>query len=129
MNRHVLSIGALLASLALAWPGFGALGDGDDGCPCDAAESLEADHEADASSGAGAALPDELVDVLVDEEDHDSCPPGCDDCACCGVATMIATESGAVLRALGAIALAPRIDASAGAPLGERSGVFRPPRA
>ena len=110
---------ALVATVVLTLQvGGGPLGS-EGGCPCDAEEEAHA-PSATMSDSAG----DHARDAA-----HESCPPDCDDCPCCGGASSFATASPTTAEGT-AVATVEWLSAlQSSPPRGERLGVFRPPRA
>ena len=88
----------------------------DDGCPCEEEEEAET---ADAGAGCDEGAPDA----------HETCPPDCDDCSCCGGASMIAARSTSLADVVPVRAVALPSSRERDAPRGQATGVFRPPRA
>lgn len=98
----------VLAGQALPGNGLGATDD----CPCEEAEAAHADGEG--TDGEGAT---------------ETCPPDCDDCSCCGGATMVAALAPAISGVAPVGTSTPLAWFERAAPRGETSGVFRPPKA
>ncbi|MEC7524194.1 MAG: hypothetical protein VYE22_30210 [Myxococcota bacterium] len=100
-----------LVTLAISWPGGGVSERVEDECRCESAS-------ADASSAHEDA-----------ETAHETCPPDCDGCSCCGAVTAIAAASSPWTTVV-PVRPAPRsFSMESDAPPGTRAGVFRPPRA
>jgi len=97
-------------TLVLGWHGIGAPLERPDQCECE-------EGEASASPDEGAG-----------EHAHETCPPGCEDCPCCGGVSMVAAVSsrGVDVVSVRSVVLSPPPERAA--PRGELSGVFRPPR-
>lgn len=102
-----------LMTLVLAWHGAGAPLEQPDECRCEEAGALE-----------GEPTGNEGI-----EHAHDTCPPDCEDCPCCGSVTMLAAPSSSAVESvpIGSATLLRWMDQDA--PHGERGDVFRPPRA
>lgn len=114
--RRLLGALWVVASVVLGWHGMGSPVElGDERCDCQGAGSLQASDASEAGAMGG--------------EEHESCPPDCDDCMCCGSPAMIVADLGVALAPIGTSSLPRRFDGASDAPIGDVSGVFRPPRA
>ena len=103
-------------TLVLGWHGAGAPLERPDQCECEEGEAWASPDEAASHEGGG-------------EHAHETCPPGCEDCPCCGGVSMVAAVSsrGVDVVSVRSLVLSPPPERAA--PRGEPSSLFRPPRA
>lgn len=122
LGAQVALAASLLASMLFGPHGVGTLASEDD-CACAASAPLDVTE----GGGLDAAWGEGEVVAPLGGGGRDACPPGCD-CPCCGSPIASAESSRASLAPVGSVALAAARDGSRDAPVGERDGVFRPPR-
>lgn len=116
MGRTAQTLALVASVLLTGLVGRGAPRDVEGGCPCDSAEAHAPAMSMDDADRSDAGA-------------HDSCPPDCDHCPCCGGAWSYATRSSTMVNGVAVTAVDWLSALRSSAPRGQRTGIFRPPRA